>query len=516
MERKLPRGERKRIAELVCGDSIRPLTKAQTEWIRKDSAKFIHFANKDRIHGYCDRCESEVEFEMNTKHNTKVRCPHCKHEMVVRHSWRGATEDVDFRVVVKALSESRVLYRYILIEQKGIKRTYGEVARRVDDLEYKRSWFYETDYKYVDGQPTWFWTEGRKHQWFTPYTMNYGDRRYFCMNGNVVRLGLNRELHKIDALKYVNNPSQFINDRWYVSSCVYELTKYSDIYEKLQKADHNKFAVAEFNNWLGFWGERERYEIYDISQTSLIKMLKLDKGTYKKWQEYGTLNALKYLQKYGNVIKDEVMEYAMKNDISLSAYTSIKELRLGKELKTLRYLKRNDVVASEYADYITILKRLEYPLDNSYMFPKDFEKEYKRVHDEYDANKTEIDNKYNNKLIKQISDGLRKMKDLRTFLNGSKGLLVYVPESVAELKEEGKKLHNCIGTYADRVAEGKTFVFFVRKLDNPTAPFVAFEYCNGEVIQCRSDHNQNVVDNNVLNFVDAFADKLRKANALAA
>lgn len=513
--KRLPRGERKRLTEQVCGDSIRPLTKRQTEWIRKDSAKFIHFANKDRVHGYCDRCETEVEFKEKTTHNSKVKCPHCKKMLTVRHSWRGCTEDIDFRVIVKALSENRVLYRYVLIEQNGIDRSYGEVARRVDDLEYEKSFFYEVDSRWKNGEWKSFWTESRKHQWFSPYTMNYGERRYFCMNGTVVRLGLNAELKKLDALKYIDKASQFINNKWYVSSSIYELTKYATVYEKLQKAGFNKFAVAEFDKWLGYWGNREEYEIYDTTQTSLVKMLKLDRKTYKEWQKYGTLNALKYLQKYGN-IKGEVMEYAMKNDISLSAYASIKELRLGKELKTLRYLKRNDVVASEYADYINIIKKLGYPLDNSYVFPKDFEKEYKRIHKEYDANKNEIDNKYNNKLIKQISDGLRNMKDLQTFLDGSKGLLVYVPESVAELKEEGKRLHNCLGTYADRIAEGKTLVFFVRKLNTPNAPFVAFEYCNGEVIQCRYDHNEAVKDTNIIDFVDAFANRLRKNNVLAA
>ena len=515
MERKLPRGERKRIAELVCGDSIRPLTKAQTEWIRKDSAKFIHFANKDRIHGYCDRCESEVEFEMNTKHNAKVRCPHCKHEMTVRHSWRGSTEDVDFRVVVKVLGDNRVLYRYVLVTQKEMDRGFCEVARQVDDFEYFKSFYYEEDYEYVNGEKQWFWTEGRKHQWFTEYTMNYGERRFCVLKGKVVRLGLKKELRKLEPLKYIENTDKFIDNRWYVCGCIYQLTKYANIYEKLQKVGQNKFAVTEFKNWLGYYGTRESYGVYDEKQTSLIKILKLDKNTYKEWQKYGTLNALKYLQKYPT-IKDEVIDYVLKNDISLDAYTAIKQLRLGKELKTLRYLKRNDVVATEYSNYINVLKKLGYPIDNSYMFPKDFEKENKRVHIEYDANKSELDTKYNNKLIKQISDGLRNMKELKTFLDGSKGLLVYVPDSVADLKEEGRALHNCIGTYVDRVAEGKTFVFFVRRLDNPTAPFVAFEYCNGEVIQCRSDHNQNVVDNNVLDFVDAFADKLRKANALAA
>lgn len=486
----------------MCGDSVRPLTKKQTEWIRKDSAKFIHFGgDKDTYNGYCDRCETEVHFDTKTKHNAKVKCPNCKHEMTVRHSWRGATEDVDFRVIVNVLDPYKVLYRYILIKQTGMERRYSEVARQLDDYEYMQCFYYEKEYG--------SWREGKKQQWFTPYNMGYGERKYCCLNGTVYKPGLKAELRKLNALKYIDDATIFMSNKWYVCSTIVQLSKYADIYEKLIKAGHSKFAVDEFHNWCGYWGMRKDYHVYDESQTSLIKMLKLNRDTYKKWQKYKTLTALKYLQKHSD-IRGEVMEYAMKNNISIKDYDLITGLKLGHELKMLRYIKKQDTNAGEYVDYVTILKKLGYPFDNSYMFPKDFDKEYKRVYAEYNANREEIDNKYNNGIIKKISDALRNMKDLSTFLNGSKGLLVYVPDSVKDLKEEGKSLHNCIGNYVDRVVEGKTFVFFVRKLNAPDAPFVAFEYCNGEVIQCRADHNENVEDNNVIDFVEAFAERLRR------
>jgi hypothetical protein len=111
------------------------------------------------------------------------------------------------------------------------------------------------------------------------------------------------------------------------------------------------------------------------------------------------------------------------------------------------------------------------------------------------------------------------MPDLQEFLGKSKGLLVYVPESARDLVTEGRLLHNCIGNYVDRVAEKKTLVFFVRKLDAPQAPFVAFEYANGEVLQCRYDNNRAVKGDTeegakILNFVEAFAQKLRENHVL--
>jgi hypothetical protein len=188
----------------------------------------------------------------------------------------------------------------------------------------------------------------------------------------------------------------------------------------------------------------------------------------------------------------------------------------------------------------TLKKQLKYDMtDKYYIMPKDFRKADLRASEELqkkrDEEKARRDHeaamkmqKQNDK-IKAISDGLRKMPDLQKFLDGSRGFLVYVPENAEDLMTEGRIQHNCIGTYVDRVASNKTLLFFIRKLDCPDAPFVAMEYCNGDIIQCRYDHNIDVftgkdscgnqvmdIDNNLIDFTNSLAEILRKNKVMVA
>jgi len=181
--------------------------------------------------------------------------------------------------------------------------------------------------------------------------------------------------------------------------------------------------------------------------------------------------------------------------------------------KLCEYLET--VSTAEYEHYIENLEKLGYDIkDTYYSMPKDFRAADERITKEYEEKQkksAEEKRKINDGLIKKISYGIRNMPNLKEFLDGSNGLLIYVPESSADLEKAGKEMHCCLGTYPTRVAEGKTMVFFVRKLDNPTAQFVAFEYCDGQVFQCRYAHNETVKDTQIIDFVNRFTSALKAA-----
>lgn len=55
------------------------------------------------------------------------------------------------------------------------------------------------------------------------------------------------------------------------------------------------------------------------------------------------------------------------------------------------------------------------------------------------------------------------------------GLRVVVPVSSAEIVQEGKTLHHCVGGYAARHIEGKTTILFIRKRRTPGRSFLTVE-----------------------------------------
>ena len=63
--------------------------------------------------------------------------------------------------------------------------------------------------------------------------------------------------------------------------------------------------------------------------------------------------------------------------------------------------------------------------------------------------------------------------------------------SQQELNNESSVLHHCVKTYGDRVADGKTLIYFVRRTSLPDEPYYTLEISpkDGHVVQCRGLKN---------------------------
>lgn len=85
------------------------------------------------------------------------------------------------------------------------------------------------------------------------------------------------------------------------------------------------------------------------------------------------------------------------------------------------------------------------------------------------------------------------------------GLLIRPAADADELIAEGASLHHCVGGYADRMADGETAIFLVRRLDAPDEPYYTLELKNRSVVQCRTLHNASYEGNQaVYDFVAAW------------
>ena len=66
-----------------------------------------------------------------------------------------------------------------------------------------------------------------------------------------------------------------------------------------------------------------------------------------------------------------------------------------------------------------------------------------------------------------------------------------LPKELQELKAEGKALSHCVGTYADRVAGGKTVIVFVRQKEKIDNPLYTLEISDGKIVQLRGMKNKD-------------------------
>lgn len=89
------------------------------------------------------------------------------------------------------------------------------------------------------------------------------------------------------------------------------------------------------------------------------------------------------------------------------------------------------------------------------------------------------------------------------------GLLIRLPQDAAELIAEGQYLHHCVAGYADRMADGKTTILLIRRVEAPEVPFYTLEWLNGRVQQCRTLRNADYRDDEpVLHFVEEWIKKV--------
>ena len=94
---------------------------------------------------------------------------------------------------------------------------------------------------------------------------------------------------------------------------------------------------------------------------------------------------------------------------------------------------------------------------------------------------------------KKLSKADAKRRDLEV-ADMELGLLLRLPRTCAEIIEEGAKLDHCVGGYADRHADGKTTIMFLRTLGRPETPYYTMEVSNSlRISQCYGYRNNRDV-----------------------
>ena len=73
------------------------------------------------------------------------------------------------------------------------------------------------------------------------------------------------------------------------------------------------------------------------------------------------------------------------------------------------------------------------------------------------------------------------------------GYAIIIPPNVEDFTREGLEMHNCVGGYKERVANGSTQVVYIRKLDDMDKSFGTMEISIKEtIIQARGKYNKDL------------------------
>ena len=490
---------------------MKPISKATLESVRKNTAKYIYVLNKQDGTIKCEKCGCTTTL-LGSKHKSLINCPICHSQMEVCHIWRRSwTEDIAWNVKAEVIDNDNLALRYILCFRiNGKVMELEERAREIIDFKN----LVVRNYENPLGKG---WKPHHVYNYFREYSMGYSENRWCCLGATPTSSFWNT-VFKMDRFKYFD-PRAYMHKgkTYYASGTLAFMGKYSALFEKFEKVGLSKLVDDALNSYTF----RNEYAEFDRNETELTKMLGINKAGLKYIKANPYWETVRLVRKYPNTLESVI---DMQN-LHVSEWQYGKILEQPNSRKLINYLLNNDIRYSDYSDYLKDLNVLGYQLDNSYRYPKNFHQWHLEVANrvvEKNLKDEEIKNASQSTKIKAIKEALNQYKDLKELLGGSKGFLVYVPESASDLKREGMMLHNCIGTYVDRVADNKTLLFFIRRLNDPNAPFVAMEYAHGHIVQIRYDHNEDVTTSNkkdsaeIVEFAEAIAHTLRKHNILVA
>lgn len=187
--------------------------------------------------------------------------------------------------------------------------------------------------------------------------------------------------------------------------------------------------------------------------------------------------------------------------------------------KESRWLGEINDTAGLWLDYLNMAEEIGYDLSRriSY-FPTKIENVHNRVTEEWKSVWRSREEEAIKKREVFFKARVEDMNKTMGFLKLDKkardsDLTIIAPETSADIRAEGEALRHCVGSYADKVAKGKTFIFFVRKKDNLSESFYTLEYRDGKAAQCRGLKNCSMTED-VEDFVNRFVTALAKAESL--
>lgn len=136
-----------------------------------------------------------------------------------------------------------------------------------------------------------------------------------------------------------------------------------------------------------------------------------------------------------------------------------------------------------WRDYLRDCQTLKYDLtDTSVLLPKHLWAAHDRVAKIIKVKEDEI--------LRQKMAGLVEARRDMEVTDMELGLMIRQPYTIKEIVQEGKKLSHCVGGYADRHAEGKLTILFLRKISEPNTPYYTMEVSLGlQIVQCRGYKN---------------------------
>lgn len=440
---------------------------------------------------YCTACHERYEDGIRKpseyKHKELGYCANCGHP-------------VEFRQMNRGRQSYYVTGNFAIFEGAGdlmrIKciKAYQRFSEDTSEMEPEIGWYTVTQYELRPGQAIQYkavWNKG-KYEWKRKKTgcnepnfniggFGYADRNYTLINQEAVDHSFLKYLFKGEHYGYI-----YIT--WLCCYAQHPQLEYllhggfeylARNYVEARVPEYGKFVTVRYN-----WRSNDLKKMLRVDKTEL-EYLKEESGrNYSSyiqfrrdfWHGRSSAETIKYFkdfkdsrtyikaaEEFTGLTRKQIMDYALRRQNSQGTYFFM----------------------HQYADYLRECSKLGYDLTRTAItMPKDMFAAHERTMHLC----RELDTAA---ATKKLGKADAKRRDLEV-VDMELGLILRLPRTCAEIIDEGAKLNHCVGGYADRHADGKTTILFLRTVGHPGTPYYTMEVSNGlQIVQCRGYRNNN-------------------------
>ena len=477
--------------------------------------------DKGNESGFCTFCKGTKMPDV-IKHNRMIKCPTCGRDVkTVRRDVKQNTIWDDEWVVYPDLPTMTLRYVYC---ERVISNLYNSATRSYEAVQMKEyaeelaRLVIPSDLKTKDGI-----THYEKQKKYGKYDFWPGHRDYFSEHSSFSYYMENRKCCA-NAVPYKDMapffqkfypyiPKGSMTEKgWYWQSVAEDLINGSGLaYEQALKAGYINLTMQIGNEYCS--SPRTMDDIIRIPDKKTRNLLGYNptfKDTYFAREcldngiEYKSPVADKILETFGHMPYHHAKFICSSKTIAKCNYVKMNM----KEWAKTGTISKEESFLHEWYEYLETCQKLHYDVTEKHvLFPKPFRKREAEINEEYrkvleqerfkreraEARRKRREAKRRekkfSKTIAELKLAMAGSKVIQEMLKGTNGLIVKVPETPDELFQEHVALDNCLDRYLDKMASGKTLIFFIRRMNKEDKAYFAMEYTNGEVIQIRGKLN---------------------------
>lgn len=441
--------------------------------------KFFFAENKKYKKGkklYCASCGRY--FYRDAKHNERIQCKHCKAEGLVKTRTLKIEEKKN--VIVLQRYEEETIERVFIVKSRA-KLKDGKASHEFFVRETIRCFLGQGRYYYGQSYDD---DAGELEQsWWTTKSGVMWPKKSLCYPGTLGDTTLT------ESVKEICSTGASLNLELDYNKVVFKGDSVAFV-EYILKSRMYNLAADVLEWWSGNYSRK-----LNTRATKTEELLKLDKQRMNRLRDMNgneyTLRALWLEMETGEKISQENLEFVTKNKISTSDLNGRDtELTANREINYLRrQMKINGWTAKQaiqfYGDY------LDMAAERGMDVTDDIVRVNKRMlefHNQYVEEKNRAaDEKREKELNAKWKNIKKNYKENAAMYNFETEQFVFlVPKQASDIMQEGKLQHHCVGasdTYFKRMNNKESFIVFMRKKEDISAPFYTIEIKGDEIKQ---------------------------------